>query len=343
MRKAIFVLFIFFIHPLSALSRPSKALEPHAAIGVATYSYFDETRGRPITVEFWYPAAQEGKVKPALNEDVWIHPQELRNAVFAKNAHQLPLVLMSHGHAGDRRDRSWLAEKLVQSGYVVASIEHPGNSWHTMDTVATLKFWERPRDVSFALDRLLSDPLLAGRIDEKRIGFVGYSLAGLTGLFLAGAVPDGIEAQIERNRSQFPEVTPEMLAAMDFSPAKQSYYDPRIKAIFLMAPATWCFVKEPSLKGLKTPVAIVATVSDEVLAFEEHMEPLISRSVPARLKVLRRGESHFVFLNRTTEKGKAVLGERVFRDPPGIDRREIHREVGSFAIEFFNQFLRSIK
>lgn len=343
MQSFLFILLVLFIHPLSALSRPSKPIEPSAAIGVATFSYVDEARGRPITVEFWYPASQEEKTKIVLNEDVWVHPQELRDAPFAKRVRQMPLVLMSHGHAGDRRDRSWLAEKLVQNGFVVASIEHHGNSWHTIDTIATLKFWERPRDVSFVLDRLLVEPRLQGYIDSKRIGFVGYSLAGLTGLFLAGAVPDGIEGELDRNRSQFPEVTPEILSSVDFSPARQSYYEPRIKAVFLMAPATWCFAKDQSLKALKTPVAIVATASDEVLDFREHMEPLISRSIPARLKVLRRGESHFIFLNRTTEKGKAVLGERIFRDPPGIDRTESHREIGSFATDFFNQFLRSIK
>lgn len=343
MRSLLFILFVFFIHPLIALSRPSKPIEPSAAIGVQTYSYFDEARNRPVNVEFWYPASREEKTKTVLNEDVWVHPQELRDAPFAKRAHQMPLIVMSHGHAGDRRDRSWLAEKLVQNGYAVASVEHHGNSWHTIDTVATLRFWERPRDVSFALDRLLEEPRLQGYIDSKKIGFVGYSLAGLTGLFLAGGIPDGIEGELDRNRNQFPEVTPEILSSVDFSPARQSYYEPRIKAVFLMAPATWCFAKEQSLKALKTPVGIVATASDEVLAFREHMEPLISRSVPARLKVLRRGESHFIFLNRTTEKGKAVLGERVFRDPPGIDRRESHREIGSFAIDFFDQFLLPVK
>ncbi len=343
MRNILFVLVIFFIHPLSALSRPSKPIEPSIAIGVATYSYVDEERSRPVTVEFWYPADQGKKTKPAINEDVWIHPRELRDAPFAKGANRLPLILMSHGHGGDRRDRSWLAEQLVQSGYIVASVDHYGNTWHTIDTAATLQFWERPRDVSFALDCLLHESRLQGRIDETKIGFVGYSLAGLTGLSLAGGIPENLEAELDRNRSQFPELTPEMLTAMDFSPAKRSYYDPRIKAIFLMAPATWCFGRETAIKALKTPVGIVATVSDEVLAFGEHMEPLINQSVPARLKLLKRGETHFIFLNRVTEKGKAILGERVFLDPPGIDRKESHREIGLFAVEFFNQFVRPSK
>jgi len=323
--------------------KPSHDPKLEAAIGVQTYSWIDQERNRPVTVELWYPAQDVPEAKGTSVEDVWVHPQELRDAPFAKATNRLPLIVMSHGHGGDRRDRSWLAERLVKNGYLVASIDHHGNTWQTLSAEATLRFWERPQDVSFALDRLLSEPKLQERIDEKRIGFVGYSLGGLTGLSLAGGIPEGVETELERQTSQLPDVTPELLAHMDFSPARRSYYEPRIKAVFLMAPATWCFVKEKALQALKTPLAIVATLSDEVLAFREHMQPLILRAVPARLKILRKGETHFVFLNLASEKGKALLGERVVRDPPGIDRKESHREIGSFALDFFNHFLRSVR
>lgn len=341
MRHYLLVLSIVFVGPLSALSKPSRQTEVSAsqAIGVATYSYFDEVRRRQIAVEFWYPASKDSRLLSQKGEEVWVHPHEVRNAPFAKTAYHLPLIVMSHGHGGDRRDRSWLAEKLVQNGFVVASLDHQGNTWKTMNIVATLKFWERPQDVSFAIDCLLKDPRLQDRFNPDQIGFVGYSLAGLTGLALAGGVAEELEAEIHRNKVHFPELTPEILSGVDLAPAKRSYYDQRIKAVFLMAPATWCFCKPNALSALKTPLGIVATESDEVLAFKEHMEPLINRSIPVRLKLLRNGETHFVFLNRVTEKGKKFLGERVFFDPPGVDRKKIHQEIASFAVEFFNQFL----
>jgi predicted dienelactone hydrolase len=341
MRCLLLILSISFLGPLCAFSKPSKQPEASVsqAIGVATYSYFDDVRRRPITVEFWYPASVSSRLLSQADEEVWVHPRELRNAPFAKNAYRLPLVIMSHGHGGDRRDKSWLAEKLVQNGFVVASLDHHGNTWQTMNVMATLRFWERPQDVSFAIDCLLKDPRLHGRLNPDQIGFTGYSLGGLTGLALAGGMAEELEDEIQRNKSHFPELTPEILSKVDLDPAKKSYFDQRIKAVFLMAPATWCYGKPKSLRALKTPLGIVATVSDEVLAFQEHMEPLIVQSIPVRLKLLQNGETHFVFLNRVTDKGKKILGKRIFTDPPGVDRRTIHQEIGTFAVEFFNQYL----
>ncbi len=341
MRTILLILSVSFVGTLSALSKPSKQPEALTSqtIGVATYSYFDEVRRRPITVEFWYPANTGSRLLSQKGEGVWVHPHETRNAPFAKNAQDLPLVVMSHGHGGDRRDRSWLAEKLVQNGFVVASLDHHGNTWQTMNILATLRFWERPQDVSFAIDCLLEDSRLQGRINPNRIGFTGYSLGGLTGMALAGGVAEELAAVIDHNKDQFPELTPEMLSTVDLSPSEKSYFDQRIKAVFLMAPATWCFGKPNALGKLKTPLGIVATVSDEVLAFQEHMEPLIVQSIPARLKLLRNGETHFVFLNRASEKGKKILGKRIFHDPPGVDRKQLHQEIGSFAVEFFKEYL----
>lgn len=342
MRIVLFALSFFLVSPLCALSKPSEQVEAARqmeSIGVRTFFYFDESRKRPVTIEFWYPAQSSRSFQIQKDEEVWIHPREVRGAPFASRTNSLPLIVMSHGHGGDRRDRSWLAEKLVQNGYAVASLDHHGNTWSTMSVASTLKIWERPQDVSFAIDSLLEEPILQGYIDENCIGFVGYSLGGLTGLALAGGVANDMEGELERNKRHFPELTPDLLAKVDLSPAKRSYYDQRIKAVFLMAPATWCFSKPNVLKRLKAPLGIVATVSDEVLAFKEHMEPLIQEASVARLKLLRHGETHFIFLNCVSEKGKKVLGERIFKDPPGISREAVHNEIASFATDFFQQFL----
>ena len=48
------------------------------------------------------------------------------------------------------------------------------------------RLWDRSRDVSFALDEVLKQPKWAALIDETRIGFVGHSFGGWTGVSLAG-------------------------------------------------------------------------------------------------------------------------------------------------------------
>src|SRR5690606_41854760 len=41
---------------------------------------------------------------------------------------QYPLVLFSHGNGGSRLSMEWLAQSLVKSGYIVAAVDHWGNT-----------------------------------------------------------------------------------------------------------------------------------------------------------------------------------------------------------------------
>lgn len=324
---------------MEAMSHCAKASEEISAepIGVTTFAYFDEERNRPVIVECWYPVEAEvdaGRVE----ESIWVHPREIRDAALAAKTSR-PLIVMSHGNHGDRRDRSWLAARLVQSGFIVASIEHYGNSAQTYNMAATLKFWDRPQDVSFAIGELLKEPKLSGRISSENIGFVGYSLGGMTGLALAGAVAEGVEQELAKHGKNFAQISQELWAKIDFSAAKRSYFDPRIKAILLLAPATWCYGKPSMLRSLKTPIGLVATVTDDVLPYNDHLRPLVVHSIPARMKLLRNGATHFSFLNSVTEKGRKVLQERFYWDAPGLKRCSLHAEIGVFATDFFRKYL----
>lgn len=333
------LIFLLLTQSLYAMARPLRELSSET-IGVRTFAFHDAIRNRPVTVEFWYPIEKTNR--PLLQDElIWVHPHEARDSPIPQKIAAWPLILMSHGYGGDRRDRSWLAELLVQGGFLVASIDHHGNTGQTLNPIATLKFWERPQDVVFALDQLLVEKSLKGVIDPNRIGFAGYSLGGMTGLALAGAVAEEIEEVIDLHKEEFSELPAEALSKIDFSPAKRNYLEKRIKAILLLAPATWCFCKTKNLNQMKTPIALVATLTDEVLSFEEHLQPLIAHSIPVRLKILRNGANHYSFLNCATEKGKKLLQERFYRDPPGVDRHEIHRDIGAFSIEFFRSYLKT--
>ena len=146
----------------------------HAAdsIGVRTFHYQDEKRNRPVSVELWYPVDQDLAAAPA-EEDVWLHPQESRDAALSTAQSHYPLIILSHGNKGDRRERSWLAAMLVKARFVVAAVDHFGNTRKTFNPLLSMKFWERPRDVSFALDQLERETFLQGHIDWDRVGFSG--------------------------------------------------------------------------------------------------------------------------------------------------------------------------
>ncbi len=307
----------------------------HAAesIGVRTFHYEDAKRARPIAVELWYPIDDNIAPTPA-ESDIWVHPQESRGSPLSSRQKTYPLILMSHGNQGDRRERSWLAEALVKANFVVASVDHFGNTRTTYNPLVSMRFWERPRDVSFALDKVLAESFLHERIDVTRIGFTGYSLGGMTGLALAGGVAETAEQVIKAIRARLKEIPSEAFAKIDFSESTRRLSDSRIRSFFLIAPANFIY-SASALKKIKAPLGLVVSVDDEVLKHEEHSYAIIVNAIPRKLKVFRRGISHFAFLNKTSEAGNGWLPPKICKDPANCDRAEIHREVGAFAVNFF--------
>lgn len=314
-------LFFCLIVAIGSLQAMSKAPRSEN-IGVRTLRYEDEQRKRPVLVELWHPTTASGPFDAPADPD-WIHPKEIRNVPISGNQH--PLIILSHGHGGDRRDRSWLAECLVRNGFVVASVEHYGNSWRSYNALISLRFWERARDISYAITQLLQDPGLQHKFDPKRIGFIGYSLGGMTGLALGGAKAQNVKEIITAmQQKNFKEIDLQLVEQVDFSEAQGSFADLRIKAMVLLAPATFVFPPQ-AMKDVKVPVALVASKGDEVLPFQDHAFKVITHLVPAKLKLLQDKTSHSVFLNRV--------------HPGEIDRLNIHKEVGAFIIEFFKEQL----
>lgn len=332
-----FTCLFFLTASLSAASKFTTLQQIPAEsqyLGVCTFKYEDAKRGRPILVEVWYPTEQPGPFAET-NDPIWVHPRERRDAPLSQSRH--PLILLSHGNRGDRRDRSWLAERLVKKGYIVASVEHFGNSWETFSPILTLRFWERAQDVSFALDQILQETSLKDRIDENRIGFVGYSLGGMTGLALAGAQASNLQEVLPKKLARYPEITPEVLAKIDLSEGTGNFRDLRIRALLLLAPATFVYTPQ-SLEKVKVPIGLVATLDDEILPHKEHAYQIIKHLMPAKLKLMRKKVSHFAFLNRVSETGKKIFNEALLYNPLKAD--PVHSEVADFALDFFRTHLK---
>lgn len=321
---------IFVFGSLQAMSRA-----PASDIGVRTLEYIDAKRNRPVVIELWYPTKHSGPLDQA-TDDYWIYPNEIRNSPVTEG--KFPLILLSHGQGGDRRNQSWLADVLVKKGFIVASVEHHGNSWRTYDALMSLHFWERARDISFAIDQLLQEPLLRNRILPEKIGFVGYSLGGMTGLSLAGAKAQNVKAIVKAQQANFKEIELSLVEQMDFSEAERDFSDPRIKAMALLTPATFIFPSQ-SLGSVKIPIALIASEDDEVLPFQEHALHLIQFLSPAKLKVFKDKISHYAFLNRVSDKGKKVLKVEYQNESLQKDRLKVHREAAQFICDFFDEYL----
>lgn len=323
------------LHPM-AKAGPQSA--PTQNIGVHTAKYQDEKRNRPVVVEVWYPTEQKEPID--FPEDpVWEHPREIRDVSIAKGKY--PVILMSHGHGGCRRDRSWLVEHFVKNGFIVASVEHYGNSWRNYNPLITIRFWERAKDISFAITELFKDALLKDRIDPKRIGFIGYSLGGMTGLALGGARAQNVKKVALEYLSQFKEVDKvnmEMVEAADFSEAEGNFSDHRIKAFALLSPAAFAFSTD-SLKKITAPFALIASEGDEILPHEHHALKVLENLKPAKMKIFKNKISHFVFLNRVSDIGKGLLRPDIQTEVIQTDRIKVHEEVGKFLVAFFKEHL----
>lgn len=98
---------------------------------------------------------------------------------------ETPLIMLSHGGDGSmdgyKKSLAYIAEPLVNAGYVVVSVQHRKSKSETQHLI------DRPTDVTFLLTEVL-----AGRANVRAlfsssvIGHIGHSAGSYTGIALAG-------------------------------------------------------------------------------------------------------------------------------------------------------------
>jgi dienelactone hydrolase len=164
--------------------------------------------GRRLPFEIWYPAGREyagQDLQAATQDDFTVMagtpPQRqaaVRDAAAASEG-SYPLILFSHTSAGHRRQSSFLCTHLASHGYVVAALDHLGNTVQdaTERAASGKVFSPAERDVCIERIiadrvpdlRLLLDQLAAGaggevshQIDPERIGVIGWSFGGWAAL-----------------------------------------------------------------------------------------------------------------------------------------------------------------
>lgn len=335
-------LIVFFVPYSGVLNKyfSTITLQPQKT-GISTLNFFDESRSRPVITEVWYPVDRD---EPALpSPGFWLRCDESREAPLSAKKSKYPLIMMSHGSGADRYTISWLAEILVANGYIVAAMDHYGNTWNNKIPEYYARPWERPKDVTFALDNLLETPKFKDRVDAERIGFAGYSLGGATGIWIAGAQASLTDLEkIKRNSLRdLGEIVPmKMIETIDFTPAEASYLDERISAMVLMAPALGWLFEERSLEKIGIPVYIFAAESDDIAPTENNAMVYANNISRASLKVFTGQANHYVFLNRATAIGKRFLDPKYYSDPGSVNRKKVHDEIAKKSVVFFNDQLK---
>ena len=316
------------------------------SVGTATLELENKTTGRKITAEFWFKAAGDAKIE-------WFSPRlPLRSIPIARNAdpepplRKHPLIVISHGNWGTRFSLGWLALELVKSGYVVISTSHPGTLGDDQSAAGRYRLWDRSRDVSFALGEVLSNRKWAALIDETRIGFVGHSFGGWTGVSLAGGRYDPAQQRAfcenALKKDFYCEQTlKDDVAGVSAKDAVDSFRDARINAFYIMASGPGHGFVAASLKSISVPFVV------DTAQFDEILEPVanstaLARQIPGAREVTRP-VGHFTYVPECRWLIGPVLtslaGLPLCDDPRGVDRAQVHKLVAPDVVAFFNDKL----
>lgn len=313
-----------------------------------------------LRVTIWYPVADtaveaQQEIGPP-DAPLFLAGRAAENASMAPALDKWPLILLSHGTGGSAIQMAWIGTSLARAGYVAVAVNHPGNNALEPYTAeGFVLWWERATDLSEVLDGMLADPEFGPRIDALRVGAAGFSIGGYTVLALGGAradisvLMDLCKQQPDATVCHVPEMkdmgTPEqMLAAVrktsgvSLAQSDESFRDPRVHAIFAMAPAMGFTLTPDSLHSMRVPVDIVVGSADTIAPPKDNAD-YIRAHVRGAKETMLPNVVHYTFLDVCTAAGRQKLG--VFcADPATVDREAVHQQVDGMAVQFFDRALR---
>jgi predicted dienelactone hydrolase len=348
-------------------TQPADAARPQP-VGMRLVHYEDTTRRawtadkpRPLATVLWYPAPAGTRESP-WSVAIFDAGVNAIDAPLAATPARLPLIVLSHGTGGAAATLAWLAEALASHGYLVAAVNHHGNTAFEPEQrlEGQLIWWDRPRDVSVVIDRLLADPMWGPRIDATRIGVAGFSLGGYTALAAVGARLS--QTQWDEHCATHPQDSPCKLPpeAADFTldqarrlltednrtraasqHLEDSQSDPRIKAAFAIAPVLGPLMTRDSLRAIHVPVRVVVGERDDQSVPALNAEVLREAVPDVHVQVLP-GVTHYTFLAPCNWRGR-LAARGVCVDPDGVDRRAVHQAVAAQALAHFEQALRPVR
>ncbi len=311
-----------------AAAIPATAVE-EIGVGFRRVAVEDPVTGRPMDVGAFHPSPQPTRGQSFGPYDV----AATLGAPIAPGRHAI--VVISHGDGGGPFSHHDLATALARRGDVVIVVSHPGGDHRDQSGLGgTGLIFGRPAQVSAALDAVAKDEALADHVDPTRIGFLGFSAGGTTGLLLAGARPDFARAEAAcASRPRVPGPCEAGGRIRDDRPGLAARPDPRIGAFALLAPASVIFPAE-EIRRIMRPVAIWLGGRDTVLPPEENGLST-ARALPERVRVrVEPAAGHFTFLAPCSARMAASL-PALCRDDEGVDRAAFHARIAAEIGDFF--------
>jgi len=256
---------------------------------------------------------------------------------------RFPVVLLSHGHRGGPLSHRDLAAYLARRGFIVVAPTHLGDAaGHPLANDQSQTLISRPRQAISALNATLRDKRFSLHANPDRIGLIGYSAGGYTGLILAGAKPNFplaaayCQAHGRDDIGSCGSARDTLQKSLKRLSVWEPPSEPRLKALVLLDPLAIMF-DAAGLADVKIPVLLYRPQNDVYMRSEANALALAENLPVPPQKAVVPGR-HFVFIDPCPPK--IAAGSAMFcRDEPGVDRAMIHRRLENEIASFLRRKL----
>ncbi|AQT95531.1 alpha/beta hydrolase family protein [Pseudomonas azotoformans] len=274
---------------------------------------------RPLQMVVWYPAATAATPELIRDDAVFFGALGVPDAPAASGGH--PLVVLSHGYGGNWGNQVWLASALAHQGYIVAAVNHPGTTSKDRSPQAAAQLWQRPRDLSRAIDAVIAQPTQFGTVANNRIAVVGHSIGGWTAMEIAGARfdPDLFARYCNTHPKLggcigYQQIKPAATPAAKAQLAAD-LRDPRVGAVVTLDLGLSRGFTDASLAALPVPALVIAGgVPTEDMDPNVESADMVRRMPKASTEYVEISDAtHFSFMSICKPGGMALIEE----DSPG--------------------------
>ncbi|AKN18506.2 hypothetical protein MHAE_05712 [Mycobacterium haemophilum DSM 44634] len=347
--RSVVVLIVAGFLPWGALTsctentRVAPTPMPTYRVGLRQVSFIDDSNpqvgARHLALNIFYPAQAPGPADKPFPMPFFTNLDFYRELPPVLDGHRHPLILFSHGRGSTGLQYAWFAQALASRGYVVAALNHyRANTYDSSIEYLTSKLWQRPKDLTLTANFIVGDSFWGRLVDPERIGVAGHSQGGFTSLWIGGARVNAEKflsfQQGVKNNLAIPADIRDQLP-LDAAPALD-VADPRIKAVFAMAPGVLqdFGMDAAGLHQVRVPSYITVGAHDTQTPPKENAEFAAANISGAKLNVLPGDVDHEVFGNECNQRGRDEFPEACI-DAPRVNRHAIHTEIAEAAAQFF--------
>lgn len=300
-------------------------------VGLKSIDFIDPVSHGLVKAVAFYPSFDSSSV-------THIGPYEIAATKSLRVSNGVyPLILFSHGSMGSMWGHHDLAIQLVKKGFIVVSVTHPGDNFKDSSRIGTTSnIYGRPLQISAALSSVIHDSILWQHIDKEKIGFLGFSAGGTTGLILAGAKPDLTRltkyCSTRKNDNHVCEANGNVrIDHQELNPIS----DKRIKSFVLLAPLSVLFSPN-ELQSIKSPLRIIVGDNDEELSPNDNAIA-VAKNSNSKLDIIRNA-GHFIFLSPCSHE-MSQEAPAICNDPKGVNRISVHKKLNADIYNFYMKTL----